>query len=60
MVRETFDDLTKNIIKNLALKKWKPAANQVFKHPELKQYLLEATERGVSEEFANLSKSDTI
>ena len=60
VVRETFDDLTKNIIKNLALKKWKPAANQVFKHPELKQYLLEATERGVSEEFANLSKSDTI
>ena len=59
MVRETFDILT-NIIKNLALKKWKPAANQVFKHPEMKQYVFEATERAVSEEFANLSKSDTI
>ena len=59
VVRETFD-LTKNINKNLALKKWKRAANQVFKHPEMKQYVFEAMERAVSEEFANLSKSDTI
>ena len=59
-VRESFDELTKGIIKNLALKNWKPAANQVFKYPKLKSFILEAAERAVSEEFDNLSKSDTI
>jgi hypothetical protein len=59
-IKESFDELTKGIIKNLALKNWKPAANQVFKHPELKSFILEAAERAVSEEFDNLSKSDTI
>ena len=59
-VRESFDELTKGIIKNLALKNWKPAANQVFKHPELKSFILEAAERAVSEEFDNLRKSDTV
>jgi hypothetical protein len=42
------------------LKNWKPAANQVSKHAELKSFILEASERAVSEEFDNLSKSDTI
>ena len=59
-VRESFDDLTNCIIKNLALKKWKPAANGAFRHPELKQYITEATERAVSKEFDSLSKSETL
>ena len=57
---ETFDELTKSIIKNLALKNWKTAANQFFKHPELLQSATDAIERNVSSEFSNISKSDTM
>ena len=60
VVRESFDSSTKSLIKNLALKKWKPAANQAFDHPQLKQHSSEAIRRALSEEFKTLSKSDTI
>ena len=58
--RETFDGTTKSVIKNLSLKNWKTVANLVLKHPQLKQYIIEALERGVSDEFTCLSKSETI
>ena len=58
--RETFDETTNSIIKNLSLKRWKSVGNLVLKHPQLKQYIREAIERGVSEEFNSLSKSETI
>ena len=58
--RETFDETTKSIIKNLSLKNWKTVGNIVLKHSQLKQYIIKALERGVSDEFRCLSKSETV
>ena len=58
--REMFDETTKSIIKNLSLKNWKTVGNIVLKHSQLKQYIIKALERGVSDEFRCLSKSETV
>ncbi|KAJ7370238.1 hypothetical protein OS493_033584 [Desmophyllum pertusum] len=47
--RKTFDNSTKYLIMNLALKNWSAAANHAFKHEELKQHTTEAIRRAVSE-----------
>ena len=58
--RETFDGTTKSMIKNLALKNWKSAANLVLKHPQVKPHVVQSLQRGISDEFKYLSKSETI
>lgn len=59
-VRKSFDDATKSLITNLALKNWKTAANHAFRHEELKEHTMEAVRIAVSSEFKALSTSDTI
>ena len=58
IVRKTFDNATKSLIINLALKK--TAANHAFRHEELIEHTKEAVRIAVSSEFKALSKSDTI
>lgn len=60
IVRKTFDNATKSLIINLALKNWKTAANHAFRHEELIEHTKEAVRIAVSSEFKALSKSDTI
>ena len=60
VVRDSFDDTTKSLISNLALKNWKTAANLAFKHIELTEHNLEAVRMALSAEFKALSKCDTI
>ena len=59
-VRKSFHKSTKSLIKNLAVKSWKAAANHAFQHEELKDHIMEATRVAISAEFKALSKSDTI
>ena len=60
IVWKTFDNATKSLIINLALKKWKAAANHAFRHKELIKHTREAVRIAVASEFKALSKSDTI
>ena len=59
-VRKSFDNTTKSLITNLALKNWRKAANHAFRHQELKEHTMEAVRITVSSEFKALSTSDTI
>ena len=60
IVWKSFDNATKSLITNLALKNWKTAANHTFRHEELKEHTMEAVRIAVSSEFKALSTSDTI
>lgn len=46
-----FDDITKSLVVNLSQKKWKAAANIIFKHPCLQKELFDQLKRSVSAEF---------
>ena len=59
-VRSTFNVSTKSLISNLALRNWKTAANNAFKHREMRAHNLEAVRMALSTEFKELSKCDTI
>ena len=48
---ESFDNITKTVLINLALKKWNVVANVIFKHPTLKKQLYEPLKRTVNTEF---------
>ena len=48
---ELFDNITKTLLINLALKKWNVVANVIFKHPTLKKQLYEPLKRTVNTEF---------
>ena len=60
IVRKTFNNATKSLIINLALKNCKTAAYHAFRHEELIEHTKEAVRIAVSSEFKALSKSDTI
>ena len=44
IVRKTFDNATKSLIINLALKNWKTAANHAFRHEELIEHTRKLSE----------------
>ena len=48
---ESFDNITKTLLINLALKKWNVVANVIFKQPKLKKQLHEPLKRTVNTEF---------
>ena len=50
-VQKSFNNATKSLIANLALKNWKTAANQTFRHEELKEHTMEAVRIIFSSEF---------
>ena len=60
IVRKSFDNTTKSLITNLALKNWKTADNHAFRHEELKEHTMEVARIAVSSEFKALSTPDTI
>ncbi|CAB4044252.1 Hypothetical predicted protein [Paramuricea clavata] len=49
-----------NMVKNLVLKRWKAVANAIVKHEKILLELAPVVGRKVSEEFKNLSKSDSV
>ena len=54
------DDTTAALIKNLCTKKWRPAANCLMKHNELKQEILSVLSKTVSKEVAAFCKSESV
>ena len=58
MIRTPNDKATTCLIKNLALKRWKAAANAM--HEAMREDLLIALNRAVNKEFKDYCKSDTI
>ena len=59
-IRTPNDKATACLIKNLALKRWKAAANAFIVHEAMREDLLIALNRAVDKEFKDYCKSDTI
>ena len=59
-VRTPNENKTISVIKNIALKEWRAAANGVFNHTEMAEELPAALKRKVSTEFKEYCRSDSV